>query len=78
MPPRMNSQLIVGALKRCHSNFEVRALASNSSVAFHELQDYQPDVVVGDQCPIRGFAPPSRDSRSCIIAARFRIKQPPP
>ena len=56
---RMNSQLIVGALKRCHSNFEVRALASNSFVAFHELQDYQPDVVVIsaqlEDGPLTGF-----------------------
>jgi two-component system nitrate/nitrite response regulator NarL len=56
---RMNSQLIVGALKRCHSNFEVRALASNSFVAFHELQGYQPDVVVIsaqlEDGPLTGF-----------------------
>lgn len=56
---RMNSQLIVGALKRCHSNFEVRALTSNSSVAFHELQDCRPDVVVIsaqlEDGPLTGF-----------------------
>ena len=55
----MNSQLIVGALKRCHSNFEVRALTSNSSVAFHELQDCRPDVVVIsaqlEDGPLTGF-----------------------
>jgi two-component system, NarL family, nitrate/nitrite response regulator NarL len=43
---RMNSQLIVGALKRCNSNFDVFALTSNSSDAFRELQDFQPDVAV--------------------------------
>ena len=55
----MNSQLIVGALKRCHSNFEVRALTSNSSVAVHELQDCRPDVVVIsaqlEDGPLTGF-----------------------
>jgi two-component system nitrate/nitrite response regulator NarL len=56
---RMNSQLIVGALKRCHSNFDVHALTSNSSVAFRELQDYQPDVAVIsarlEDGPLTGF-----------------------
>jgi two-component system nitrate/nitrite response regulator NarL len=56
---RMNSQLIVGALKRSHSNFEVRALSSNSSVAVHELQDYRPDVAVIsaqlEDGPLTGF-----------------------
>jgi len=42
----MNSQLIVGALKRCHSNFDVQALTSNSLTAFDELQNYRPDVAV--------------------------------
>ena len=56
---RMNSQLIVGALKRCHSNFEVRALTSNSSLAYHELQNCRPDVVVIsaqlEDGPLTGF-----------------------
>jgi two-component system, NarL family, nitrate/nitrite response regulator NarL len=56
---RMNSQLIVGALKRCHSNFDVHALTSNSSVAFHELQNYRPDVAVIsarlEDGPLTGF-----------------------
>jgi DNA-binding NarL/FixJ family response regulator len=56
---RMNSQLIVGALKRCHSNFEVHALTSNSSVAFCELQNYRPDVAVIsaqlEDGPLTGF-----------------------
>ena len=55
----MNSQLIVGALKRCHSNFEVRALTSNSSLAYHELQNCRPDVVVIsaqlEDGPLTGF-----------------------
>ena len=55
----MNSQLIVGALKRCHSNFEVRALTSNSSAAYHELQNCRPDVVVIsaqlEDGPLTGF-----------------------
>ncbi len=56
---RMNSQLIVGALKRCHSNFDVHALTSNSSVAFRELQNYRPDVAVIsaqlEDGPLTGF-----------------------
>ena len=56
---RMNSQLLVGALKRCHGNFEVRALTSNSSVAYHELQNCRPDVVVIsaqlEDGPLKGF-----------------------
>jgi two-component system nitrate/nitrite response regulator NarL len=56
---RMNSQLMVGALKRCHSNFEVRALSSNSSVAFRELRDYRPHVAVIsaqlEDGPLTGF-----------------------
>jgi two-component system nitrate/nitrite response regulator NarL len=56
---RMNSQLIVGALKRCHSNFEVHALTSNSSHAFRELQNYRPDVAVIsaqlEDGPLTGF-----------------------
>jgi DNA-binding NarL/FixJ family response regulator len=56
---RMNSQLIVGALKRSHSNFEVHALTSNSSVAFRELTDYRPDVAVIsaqlEDGPLTGF-----------------------
>ena len=56
---RMNSQLIVGALKRCHSNFDVQALTSNSLVAFGEMQDYRPDVAVIsarlEDGPLTGF-----------------------
>jgi DNA-binding NarL/FixJ family response regulator len=56
---RMNSQLIVGALKRCHSNFDVHALTSNSAVAFRELQNYRPDVAVIsaqlEDGPLTGF-----------------------
>jgi DNA-binding NarL/FixJ family response regulator len=56
---RMNSQLIVGALKRCHSNFDVLALTSNSSVAFRELQNNRPDVAVIsaqlEDGPLTGF-----------------------
>ena len=55
----MNSQLIVGALKRCHSNFDVQALTSNSLVAFGELQNYRPDVAVIsarlEDGPLTGF-----------------------
>jgi two-component system, NarL family, nitrate/nitrite response regulator NarL len=42
----MNSQLIVGALKRSRSNFDVHALTGNSSTTFRELQNYRPDVAV--------------------------------
>jgi DNA-binding NarL/FixJ family response regulator len=56
---RMNSQLIVGALKRCHSNFEVRALSSNSSIAVQQLEEYRPDVAVIsaqlEDGPLTGF-----------------------
>jgi DNA-binding NarL/FixJ family response regulator len=71
---RMNSQLIVGALKRCHSNFEVHALSSNSSVAFRELQNYRPDVAVIsaqlEDGPLTGFRVlhQLRDSESKIPA----------
>jgi DNA-binding NarL/FixJ family response regulator len=55
----MNSQLTVGALKRCHSNFDVQALTSNSLVAFSELQEYGPDVAVIsarlEDGPLTGF-----------------------
>jgi two-component system nitrate/nitrite response regulator NarL len=56
---RMNSQLMVTALKRCRSNFDVHALTSNSSVAFSELQDSRPDVAVVsarlEDGPLTGF-----------------------
>jgi len=56
---RMNSQLIVGALNRCHSNFDVQALTSNSLTAFGELQSYRPDVAVIsarlEDGPLTGF-----------------------
>jgi two-component system nitrate/nitrite response regulator NarL len=56
---RMHSQLIVGALKRCHNNFDVFALTSNSLVAFGELQNYRPDVAVIsarlEDGPLTGF-----------------------
>ena len=56
---RMNSHLVVGALKRCNSNFEVQALSSNSSDAFDELQSTRPDVAVIsarlEDGPLSGF-----------------------
>jgi two-component system, NarL family, nitrate/nitrite response regulator NarL len=56
---RMNSHLVVGALKRCHSNFDVQALPSNSSAAFDELQNCRPDVAVIsaqlEDGPLSGF-----------------------
>ena len=56
---RMNSQLIVGALKRCHNNFDVHPLTSNSVIAFSELQNYRPDVAVIsarlEDGPLTGF-----------------------
>jgi DNA-binding NarL/FixJ family response regulator len=55
----MNSQLIVGALKRCNSKFDVQALTSNSSEAFYELQDSRPDVALIsarlEDGPLTGF-----------------------
>jgi DNA-binding NarL/FixJ family response regulator len=56
---RLHSQLIVAALKRCHSNFEVRALTSNSTFAIRELETEQPDVAVisakMEDGPLTGF-----------------------
>ena len=56
---RMNSQLVTGALKRCHNNFEVCALSSQSSIAFDELRSYRPDVAVIsaqlEDGPLTGF-----------------------
>ena len=56
---RMNSQLIVGALKRCNYKFDVQALPSNSLDAFSELQNSQPDVAVVsarlEDGPLTGF-----------------------
>ncbi|MFZ0911501.1 MAG: response regulator transcription factor [Candidatus Acidiferrales bacterium] len=43
---RMNSQLIVGALRRSRSNFDVQAVTGDSCAAFRELQSYRPDVAV--------------------------------
>ena len=43
---RMNSQLIVGALKRAGSIFDVQELSNNSSKAVRELQDSRPDVAL--------------------------------
>jgi two-component system, NarL family, nitrate/nitrite response regulator NarL len=56
---RMNSQLIVGALKRSHAKFNVHALPSNSSDAFREIQKSQPDVAIIsaslEDGPLTGF-----------------------
>ena len=55
----MNSELMVTALKRCHSNFDVQVLTSNSAIAFRELQDSQPDVAIIsarlEDGPLTGF-----------------------
>jgi DNA-binding NarL/FixJ family response regulator len=62
----------VGALKRCHSNFEVHTLTSNSSVALRELQNYRADVAVIsaqlEDGPLTGFRVlhQLRDSESMI------------
>lgn len=56
---RMNSQLVVGALKRSHSNLEALALTSNSLNALQELQESRPDVAVIsarlEDGPLTGF-----------------------
>ena len=56
---RMNSELMVTALKRSRNNFEVQTLTSNSSIAFRELQDSRPDVAVIsarlEDGPLTGF-----------------------
>lgn len=56
---RMYSQLMVTALKRCRSNFDVHTLTSNSSVASRELQKSRPDVAVIsvrlEDGPLTGF-----------------------
>jgi two-component system nitrate/nitrite response regulator NarL len=55
---RMNSQLIVAALKR-HSNFDVSAVPSNSTLAVRELQNLEPDVALVsarlEDGPLSGF-----------------------
>jgi DNA-binding NarL/FixJ family response regulator len=55
----MNSQLIVGALKRCSNNFDVRAVPSLSTLAVRELQDLEPDVALVsarlEDGPLTGF-----------------------
>jgi two-component system, NarL family, nitrate/nitrite response regulator NarL len=55
----MNSQLIVAALQRSNSNFDVQALTSNSSSACRELRDSPPDVAVIsarlEDGPLSGF-----------------------
>jgi DNA-binding NarL/FixJ family response regulator len=43
---RMNSQLIVDALKRGRHNFEVCAVTSNSSQTVSDLQSLRPDVAL--------------------------------
>ena len=56
---RMNSELMVTALQRSHSNFDVQTLTSNSVIAFRELQVSQPDVAVIsarlEDGPLTGF-----------------------
>ena len=56
---RMNSQLIVSALRRLQYNFEVHALASDSTLAFRELQNDSADVAVIsarlEDGPLSGF-----------------------
>jgi DNA-binding NarL/FixJ family response regulator len=55
----MNSQLMVSALRRRQYNFDVQALASDSTVAFRELQGDSPDVAVIsarlEDGPLSGF-----------------------
>ena len=43
---RMGSELIATALQRTRNNFDVSALAGNSSEIFHELQNSPPHVAV--------------------------------
>jgi two-component system nitrate/nitrite response regulator NarL len=56
---RMNSQLVVGALRRSHCSFDAQPLTSNSSVAFRELQESPPHVAVIsarlEDGPLSGF-----------------------
>ena len=56
---RMNSELMVTALKRSRSNFDVQPLTSNSLIAFRELRDSHPDVAIIsarlEDGPLRGF-----------------------
>ena len=56
---RMNSELMVTALKRSRSNFDVQTLTSNSLIAFRELQDSHPDVAIIsarlEDGPLTGF-----------------------
>jgi len=43
---RMNCELIVGALKRSRSNFDVQPLTGNTANAFRALQNIRPDIAV--------------------------------
>jgi DNA-binding NarL/FixJ family response regulator len=56
---RINSELMVSALRRRQYNFEVHALASDSGLAFRELQNDCPDVAVIsarlEDGPLSGF-----------------------
>ena len=56
---RMNSELMVTALKRSRSNFDVQPLTSNSLIAFRELRDSHPDVAIIsarlEDGPLTGF-----------------------
>jgi DNA-binding NarL/FixJ family response regulator len=56
---KMNSQLMVSALRRRQYNFEVQAVASDSSLAFRELKDADADVAVIsarlEDGPLSGF-----------------------
>ena len=56
---RMNSELMVTALKRCRSNFDVQTLTSNSSTAFRELRESIPNVAIIsarlEDGPLTGF-----------------------
>jgi DNA-binding NarL/FixJ family response regulator len=73
----MGSQLIAEALKHRRNNFDVLAIAAESSRAFHELQDYEPHVAVISaelqDGPFKGFSLLDRMRASNAKAATIML-----
>ena len=74
---RMGSQLIAKALKHRRNNFDVVAIAEESSRAFHELQNYDPHVAVISaelqDGPFKGFSLLDRMRASKAKAAAIML-----
>ena len=72
----MGSQLISESLKHRRNNFDVMAVAEESSRAFRELQNYAPHVVVISaelqDGPFKGFSVLDRMRASDCVVGGFR------